>query len=232
MLNQHINHNKKIAHLRGMLKSEGMLLALGALDIAEANHTGFRKDGVTAEIAHPVAIASYLSTLPVSKEDRQALIAIGLLHDVPEDYSVSEKAIVTRLVEVAGREHEEAAAYIAASAWKLSKFNPQGQKYSTKEYFKRIESDPLLAIAKGADGLSNIIDAPSATHKEPDELWAWVQNYKRYIERYHLPTLKFARQKTEDESIRLACENVKFCLVTTLGLTEAVINLKKSSAQP
>jgi (p)ppGpp synthase/HD superfamily hydrolase len=73
--------------LRYWILGRGYNVAARAMDFAEKHHTGTRKDGVTPEFAHQVAIAHYIRTLPDLVYPEETLATI-FLHDVVEDYDV------------------------------------------------------------------------------------------------------------------------------------------------
>lgn len=79
-----IDHAQRLSALRGHLRGARMFMALEALEYARRFHTGFRKDG-QEEISHQIAIAFHIIDLPDLIEPEET-IAVGLLHDTPEDY--------------------------------------------------------------------------------------------------------------------------------------------------
>lgn len=78
------DHARRLSALRSGLRMARMHMALDALEFARQFHVGLRKDGAP-EISHQVAIAFHIIDLPDLIEPEET-IAVGLLHDTPEDY--------------------------------------------------------------------------------------------------------------------------------------------------
>jgi (p)ppGpp synthase/HD superfamily hydrolase len=67
--------------------------ALEALEFGKSHHTGVRKDGFTPEFDHQISIAHFVRTLAPSLEFPEETISTVFLHDVREDYGVSDEEI-------------------------------------------------------------------------------------------------------------------------------------------
>jgi (p)ppGpp synthase/HD superfamily hydrolase len=87
------DYSKQRAALRYWLLGAGYTLASEALEFAERYHQGVRKDGTTPELAHQIAIASYVRTLRGHLRYPEETLAVCLLHDVREDYDVADRVI-------------------------------------------------------------------------------------------------------------------------------------------
>ena len=91
----HSNYPKKRATLRAWMIANEYYMSARLMFLAEKYHKGVRKDKVTPEFAHQVDIASYLITLPVTKKEAMILMSLAFIHDLVEDYNVSDEVIMT-----------------------------------------------------------------------------------------------------------------------------------------
>lgn len=87
------NHEKRLAALRGHLRGAKMTMALEALEYARKFHSGTRKDGVTPEFAHQVAIGFHVLDLPGLIHPEET-VATVMLHDTVEDYGAHHEDII------------------------------------------------------------------------------------------------------------------------------------------
>ncbi|MFZ3583383.1 HD domain-containing protein [Loktanella sp. DJP18] len=124
----------RLTSLRASLARNNMHLALSAMAFAEKYHTGRRKDG-SHEFSHQVEMAGMILASPHSSE-REDVLAVSFLHDVPEDYGVSDQEISSRF-----------GAVISHRVALLDK---------TRNPFARIATDPISAIVKGYDRRHNL----------------------------------------------------------------------------
>lgn len=82
--------HKYTVAFRASLEGAQMTRARDALEDMLRTQTGRRRDRITPEYAHPLRVAMHLfdaSGCMRDAEERDALIAAGLLHDIPEDYA-------------------------------------------------------------------------------------------------------------------------------------------------
>lgn len=86
-------HERRLSALRGHLRGGRMLMALEALEYARTHHAGTRKDGVTPEFAHQVAMAFHALDLPGLLHPEET-IATVFLHDTVEDYGEHHEEII------------------------------------------------------------------------------------------------------------------------------------------
>ena len=111
-----MDHSKKILVLRQLLLGHRYYNALRAMNYAQAKHTGLRKDKVTPEFDHQLSMALYALTLPDVRY-REELIATIFLHDVREDYGISDEEI--RAIFVGG---DGFSARVAGAVQRIARF--------------------------------------------------------------------------------------------------------------
>lgn len=90
------DHEKSLVMIRYWMLGRGMHLALKAMEYAAAFHKGMRKDGMTPEFAHQIAIVRYLRTLEKELDDPEVTLTAAWLHDTPEDYDVGFDEILSQ----------------------------------------------------------------------------------------------------------------------------------------
>jgi (p)ppGpp synthase/HD superfamily hydrolase len=187
--------------LRYWLLGRGYNLALEAMEFAAFHHNGFRKDGVTPEFSHQIAICHYVRTLPALR-DMEKTLTVCLLHDVSEDYGIARD-------EQARRFGED----VATSVWAMTK-EFKGVKRNPTEVFASIAQDPYASIGKGADRGHNF------------NSMVGVFNAKKQLayvaegEEFFLPMIKKARRLFPDQEA--AYENIKHLLTTQMALVKAI----------
>lgn len=202
-----LEYTKKKAALRYRLQGLAMndhqwYDALKAFNFAETHHAGFRKDGVTPSFMHQVEIASYILTMVKSLLFPVRTIVAILLHDTPEDTSVSHEEIRDMFgiesmndVELLTKEY-------------------RGKKKTPEEYFDSIASNPVASVGKGGDRVNN------------QHSMAGVFKYGKQISycdetRTHFfKFLKTARRLFPEQE--LVYENIKFVLTTQLRIYDAI----------
>ena len=197
---------KKLLTLRQQLVGARYFNALAALEFAIRYHTGVRKDGVTPEFQHQVEIALFALTLP-DLQYREEVIATIMLHDVREDYGVSDYEIrilfddpgfadrVCRAVENMTKEF-------------------RGEKKDEVALFEAMSQDPIASIAKGCDRIHNLRTMVGVFK---------LIKQKEYVEevlRLFLPMIKKARRLFPHQVN--AYENIKHMLETQIELIRAV----------
>jgi (p)ppGpp synthase/HD superfamily hydrolase len=186
--------------IRYWLLGRGHLMAVRAMDLAAGYHIGVRKDKVTPEFAHQVAIVNYLRTLEPSLRHPDATFAVGFLHDVPEDYHLS--------LEVVGAEFTP---QIRESVWRLTKVFG-GTKKDPVAYFDAIAEDPIASIVKGGDRVHNQQSMPGVFSETKQ------REYITESQDFIIPMLKVARRRFPDQEP--AYENLKHLLRSQISLLE------------
>ena len=198
---------KKLLTLRNQLIGARYHHALAALEFAMKYHTGTRKDGVTPEFQHQVEIALYAMTLP-DLMHRQEVIATILLHDVREDYGITDSEIADLFFE-----DPEFAKRVCAAVWNMTK-EFRGHKRNEQELFDAMAQDPIASIAKGCDRMHNLQTMVGVFK---------LEKQKEYIEevfKLFLPMLKTARRLFPHQVN--AYENIKHVLTSQIELIQAV----------
>lgn len=190
---------------RAWLLGKEFYKAVEALEFASKYHVGFRKDGITPEFMHQIAIGNYTRTLPNLREQQSTLIVV-LLHDILEDYDLPiselEKRFDSKVVE---------------SVILLTK-KYHGFKKDIGEYYKLISENYIASIVKGADRIHN--------QQTCSEVFSCKkqQEYIQECEAYILPMLKEARGNFPDQE--LAYENIKHALKGQIELLNSAIEAK------
>jgi (p)ppGpp synthase/HD superfamily hydrolase len=133
--------NQRIA-LRYWLLGAGYHMASEAFEFAEGYHQGKRKGG-EPEFSHQVAIASMIRCFVSSLRYPEEAIATGLLHDVREDYGVSDE-------EIRGPFGDK----VADSVDAMTK-ETRGVRRAENLVFEAIARDPNASVAKLADRVHN-----------------------------------------------------------------------------
>lgn len=198
---------KKLMTLRVALTNAKYFHALRALEFAHKHHTGLRKDGITPEYQHQVEIALFALTLP-DLMYREEVIATILLHDVREDYGVSDSEIRLLFFNDA-----DFSARVANAVENMTK-EFRGVKKDEQALFDAMAQDPIASIAKGCDRMHNLQSMVGVFK---------LEKQKEYIREVHdlfFPMLKKAR-RTFTYQI-MAYENIKHILESQIQLIEAV----------
>lgn len=198
-------YTKKLLTLRSNLTGARYFNALSALEFALRYHTGTRKDGVTPEFQHQVEIALYVLTLP-DLQHREEAIATIFLHDVREDYGVSDGEIQELFNDLAF------AGRVAHAVDCMTK-EFRGVKRDEVEVFQAISQDAIASIAKGADRVHNLNSMLGVFT---------VKKQREYVDEvvvHFLPMLKRARRLFPHQV--LAYENIKFVLETQIAMIRA-----------
>jgi len=207
---------KKLLTLRQQLVGARYHHALAALEFAIKYHTGTRKDGVTPEFQHQVEIALFALTLP-DLMYREEVIATILLHDVREDYGVSDGEIRGLFF------HDEGFAGRVSRAVENMTKEFRGLKKDEEALFEAMAEDAIASIAKGCDRMHNLQSMVGVFK---------LAKQKEYIKEVHdlfLPMLKKARRLFPHQVN--AYENIKHILQSQIQLLEA-IHEAMETAQP
>jgi (p)ppGpp synthase/HD superfamily hydrolase len=197
------NYAKQRAALRYWLLGADYTLASEALEFAERFHTGVRKDGVTPEFAHQVAICSYVRTLRGHLRYPQETLAACLLHDVREDYDVPDRVI-----------RGEFGDLVANGVDAMTKVF-KGVKRDPHEVFAAIGSDPVASVVKPADRIHNLQSMVGVF--TPAKMRAYISE----TEEFFLPMLRHSRRLFVDQEP--VYENAKWLLTSQLDLLGCVL---------
>lgn len=185
--------------LLGMSQSNpDYIKCIDALEFASKFHTELRKDGITPEFEHQLVITHYVRTLIPSLEFPVETICSALLHDVPEDYSISFDEINNKF-----------GSMVSNSVEKLTKFY-RGTKKTNEDYFNGIASDPIASINKGADRIHNLQSMIGVFNTQKQE------SYVKEAEDWILPAIKQARRNFPKQE--LAYENIKLMMSSQIEL--------------
>jgi (p)ppGpp synthase/HD superfamily hydrolase len=198
---------KKLLTLRQQLVGARYHHALAALEFAHRFHTGLRKDGVTPEFQHQIEIALFALTLP-DLMFREEVIATILLHDVREDYDITDREIRDLFFQ-----DSEFAIRVARAVENMTKVF-RGVKKNEAALFDAMSQDPIASIAKGCDRMHNLQSMVGVFK---------LAKQKAYIQEVHdlfLPMLKKARRLFPHQVN--AYENIKHILQSQIQLIEAV----------
>ena len=193
---------KREISLRYYLQGAGFFQALEAMEFAQRYHTGFRKDGITPEFDHQISIAHYVRTMRAQLVHAEDTISVVFLHDVREDYGVSDEEIRERFGD-----------RVARAVDAMTK-TFRGQVRSEQLVFEQIAADPIASVAKGADRIHNLNSMVGVFHKDKQ------LSYVVEAEEYFLPMLKTARRlHVRQEAVY---ENLKHILVSQINLLRAM----------
>lgn len=196
------DYGKQRLALRYWLLGRGFHTASRAMDYAEAFHCGTRKDGVTAEFAHQVAIVSYLRSLLPHLTHPEETLTAAFLHDVREDCDVSDE-------EIRGRFGPRVADAVDAVTKTY-----RGVRRDDEELFVRIGADPIASILKPADRGHNQNTMVGVFTPEK------MADYIAETERLFLPMIRRARRAFPEQEP--AYENAKLLLVSQVNLIRAI----------
>ncbi len=189
---------KKKAALRYRLHGMGFFDALKALNLAESVHTGIRKDGVTPAFMHQIEIALYVLTLLPHLIHQERTIIAALLHDTPEDTSISHSEI---------REMFGWETYVDVE--QLTK-EYRGEKKTHEQYFGPLGESCVSSIVKGCDRINNLSTMAGVFSLQKQ------MNYVDETQQHFFKFLKEARRNYPEQE--LAYENIKFVLTNQLKL--------------
>jgi (p)ppGpp synthase/HD superfamily hydrolase len=197
---------KRMLVLRSQLQGAKYYDALTAMEFAAKFHTGLRKGG-DPEFDHQVCIALYALTLPDLRY-REEVIATIFLHDVREDYEISDGEIYALFPD------PKKARMIADAVDAMTKVF-RGEKRDEKALFDRMANNPIASIAKGCDRIHNLNSAVNVFTNEK------MASYVEEARTLFLPMLKNARRNFPYQVN--AYENVKFVLVSQMDLIDAIV---------
>jgi len=197
---------KKALTLRQYLNGAGYFEAMTAMEFASSYHVGVRKDGHTPEFDHQISIALYALTLPNLKH-RQEVIATIFLHDVREDYHITDHEIRSLFIDQTISDRVSHAVENMTKEWR-------GERKDEQKLFNAMSEDPIASIAKGCDRIHNFQSMVGVFKLEKQK--AYIQEAKDLF----LPMLKTARRNFPHQA--LAYENIKHMLLSQIELIEAM----------
>lgn len=204
------DYGKQKIAVRYWLLGAGYHKAAEAMSFAEGFHTGTRKDGVTPEFAHQVAIASYLRTLHTSLRHPELTFSLAWLHDVREDYDVPDQAIRSRFGD-----------RTADNVDKMTKVF-QGVVRDEDSLFAAMAESPEVSICKLSDRIHNHSSMLGVFSDEK------MERYMDETTRLFLPMLKNAKRNFPDQEP--AYENAKLVLHSQMTMLSAVIEARAAAA--
>lgn len=196
------NYSKQKLALRYWLLGRGFTQASRAMDFAESYHCGTRKDGITEEFSHQVAIVSYLRSLLPHLLHGEETLSAAFLHDVREDYDVADEEIRTRF----GPRVADAVDAVTKTF--------RGERRDDVKLFERIAADPIASILKPADRGHNQNTMVGVFTPEK------MGEYATETETLFLPMIRRARRTFPEQEG--AYENAKLLLVSQVNLVRAI----------
>ena len=177
------------------------LCAVKALEYGAVRHTGTRKDGVTPEFQHQLAIMHYLRTLHVSLCYPAETLAAAALHDVAEDTGVGFEELETQF-----------GARVSSGVRRVTKKH-RGLVFAPEPLFAGMAECPIASVVKGSDRINNLQTMLGVFTLEKQK--AYCEETRKYF----LPMLKAARRNfPEQEPVY---ENIKLMLNSQLALLDA-----------
>lgn len=197
---------KRALTLRQLLIGRGYYNALIAMEFAAKYHKGKRRDKVTPEFDHQISIALYALTLP-NIQFPEEMIAVIMLHDVREDYDITDLEIRALFMDT------EFADRVAKAVDKMTK-EWRGEKKDPTKLFEAMGEDAIASIAKLCDRVHNFQSMVGVFK---------IEKQKAYIaeaEEFFFPMLKRARRNFPHQV--LAYENIKWMLRSQIQLIEAM----------
>lgn len=177
---------------------------LDAMELAMKFHVNIRKDGFTPEFDHQLTIVHYVRTLVPSLTYPVETICTVFLHDLREDYNISNNEI-----------EEKFGALIANAVERMTK-TFRGAKKSNTDYFKSISECEIASIAKGGDRIHNFQSMPTVFTSIKQ------QEYIQEAEEWIIPALKISRRLFPKQE--LAYENIKLMLRSQIELINHSLN--------
>lgn len=197
---------KRELTLRQLLIGKGFYNALIGMEFAKDYHVGMRKDGKTPEFDHQISIALFALTLPNITYPEE-LIAVIMLHDVREDYHVSDNEIRALFSD------EIFASRVAVAVDRMTK-EWRGVKKDPMLLFEAMAEDAIASIAKLCDRVHNLQSMVGVFS---------LAKQKEYIaeaKELFFPMAKKARRNFPHQV--MAYENLKWMLINQIQLIEAM----------
>jgi (p)ppGpp synthase/HD superfamily hydrolase len=201
-----IEYQKSFISMRYFLLGAKMYKAVEALEFAHKFHQGVRKDNVSPEFSHQIAISQYMRTLLNHLTYPEETLTSVYLHDTAEDADVGHLEIASRF------------GSIVSTAVKLLTKKHRGIKKPIDAYYQDMTTDEISSIVKGADRIHNVQSMSGAFSAEKQI------SYIRETTEFVHPMLKQARRNFPQQEP--AYENVKFVLKSQIALIQATLNTK------
>lgn len=188
--------------LRYWLDGRRYYLALRAMEFAKRYHQGTRKDDVTPEFYHQVEIANFVRTFDHVLLHPEATFCAVLLHDVREDYGVTDAQI-----------REPFGALVADAVERLTK-KTRGIVKPKDLYFAELGTCAIGSVAKGADRIANLnsMEGVFGAEKQLD--------YAAEAEDRFLPMLKAGRALFPEQ--RPVYQNMQYVIRGQVSLVRAI----------
>lgn len=194
---------KQLISLRYWLLGKEYYMAVEAMEFASHYHTGKRKDGVTPEFAHQVALCQFARSISSILLKPEETFAALFLHDVSEDYGVPIATLESKF----GTD-------VSQAVWLLSK-KMDGLKKERAYYFEQIGQNPIASLGKGIDRIHNLqtshVFTPEGQERYADE-----------TEEFIIPMLKVARRKFPQQE--MGYENIKLVLGNQVALIRRLLS--------
>lgn len=202
------NFEKRRLTLYAQLQGAGYYDALAAFRFGEKYHTGFRKDHITNEFQHQLEIALFALLLPDVRYREELLCTIAL-HDVREDYHVSDSEIRALFI-------DPVRANLVANAVHAMTKKYRGVVRDAAELFAEMAADAIASLAKLCDRQNNLGSMVCVFTVEKQRL------YIAEVREYFLPMLKTAKRNFPFQC--RAYELMKFNLMSQITLIEASLD--------
>lgn len=188
--------------IRYWLLAKEYYRASRALELAKKSYVGLRKDGITPELYHPLALVFYLKTISRSLLYPEESIIVALIHDLGEDYGLTTDAV------------EQGYGPMCAHAFeKMTKKNEFMRK-TTEAYYNTLAVDPVASVVKAADRIHNHQSMVGVFSKKK------IDEYLDETQKFVLPMIKRARREFPEQEP--AYENAKHILVSQVELIETI----------
>lgn len=189
-----VRYERQRIALRYWLLGAQYFTALDALDFAGDYHRGTRKDGVTPEFSHQIAIAHYVRTLVPHLDHPEEAIAAAVLHDVCEDYDVEHAVLEARFGPI-----------VAAAVRAMTKEH-KGVRFDEGTVFAAIAADAVASVVKAADRIHNQstmvgVFSPAKVASYVEETTTWFFPMLKAARR------RFPRQEGAYENAKLVLES-------------------------
>lgn len=199
----HIDIQKAQIIIRYWLLAKEYHRASRALELVKKYSTGFRKDGKTPELYHPLALVFYLKTICSSLMHPEETIIVALKHDLGEDYGLTKEDV------------ENTDGLRVARAFARMTKKTSGMAKTTDAYYVELAEDSIASIAKSADRIHNHQSMVGVFSREK------IEEYLEETQTYVLPMIRVARRNFPEQEP--AYENAKHILVSQIELIEAII---------
>jgi (p)ppGpp synthase/HD superfamily hydrolase len=199
------NYSKLDLALKYYLTGAKYTIALKAYHFAKRYHCCTRKDGKTPEFQHQLEIALFITTLKDVENEEEALF-YAIMHDVLEDFNTVTVDMLT----------DEFPSNWVIKLKLISKKIECVKTYnSLYEYFDKIATEPLVALAKGVDRIHNLQSMSGVFTSEKQ------RDYISETNTFFLPMLKAAVE--HDPSLFSAIMNVRTVLKCQVELLEVAL---------